>query len=112
MFDSLYRHGFLWEEFNSNDETARTAINSLEEVGYFPAFILNGIKRRLDPYYGYLCFKLDWLLGKNIQGLADGQVRDPDTGVLSVDPGCLRGENSGPDRISDHLPIYADLNLG
>jgi endonuclease/exonuclease/phosphatase family metal-dependent hydrolase len=105
------QHGFLWEGFNSHEETARAAIFSLEEVGLFPDILLRVLRRRLEPYDGYLCFKLDWFLGKNIQALTDSQMRDDRSGVESLGPGCLKGNNAGPDRISDHLPIYADLDL-
>jgi endonuclease/exonuclease/phosphatase family metal-dependent hydrolase len=111
LFDVLSRYGFCWEGFNSNEETARAAIDSLEEVDFFPTSLLKVVRRRLDPYKGYLCFKLDWLLGNNIRMLTEGQNRDLSAGVESLSPGCVKGENSGVNRISDHLPIYADLDL-
>jgi hypothetical protein len=58
-----------------------------------------------------LSFKLDWLLGKNIQALTGGQARDLQTDVVSLSPSCFKGENAGPNRMSDHLPIYADFEL-
>jgi len=103
--------GFDWSRLNSNDETARTGIDSLEESASLPDRALRLIRRRLDPYEGYLCFKLDWLLGRNIRALRSGQIRDIQTGVLSLNPGVIKGKNFGPDRISDHLPIYADFDL-
>jgi endonuclease/exonuclease/phosphatase family metal-dependent hydrolase len=111
LFDILKRSGFEWEDLNSNEETARTAIASLEEAGFLPAPLLNLAKRRLEPYRGYLCFKLDWFLGKNIRALGEGQKRDRTTEVTSRVPGSVQGVNYGPDRISDHLPIYADIDL-
>jgi len=60
---------------------------------------------------GYLSFKLDWLFGKNVRALGRGQMRDDLSGEFSQGPGVVSGENYGPDRISDHLPIYADINL-
>ena len=96
---------------NSNEETARTSIDSLEEAGWLPDPVLRLFKRRLEPYRGFLCFKLDWLLGKNIAALGAGQKRDSGAGALSVNPGAVKAENFGPDRLSDHLPIYADLDL-
>jgi endonuclease/exonuclease/phosphatase family metal-dependent hydrolase len=111
LFKAFRDSGFDWSGLNSSGETARAAIHSLEEIEFFPASILNAVRKRLDPYQGYLCFKLDWLLGKNIHALSGGQKQDKDTGIVSLDPGCLKIENSGPDRISDHLPIYADIDL-
>jgi len=111
LFRNLSRFGFSWEKLNSNDETARTEIDSLEEAGFFPAKLLNVIHRRLAPYQGYLAFKLDWLVGKNVRSLVGGQTRDNGTDVVSLNPACLKTENSGPNRISDHLPIYADFEF-
>jgi len=68
-------------------------------------------QRRLDPYGGYLCFKLDWIAGKHVRALSPGEKRDERTGVESLAPGCRTGPNTGPDRVSDHLPIYADVDL-
>jgi endonuclease/exonuclease/phosphatase family metal-dependent hydrolase len=111
LFRNLSRFGFSWEKLNSNDETARAEIDSLEEAGVFPLRLLNVIRRRLEPYHGYLAFKLDWLVGKNVAPLVLGQMRDGRTDVVSLNPACLQTENSGPNRISDHGPIYADFEF-
>jgi endonuclease/exonuclease/phosphatase family metal-dependent hydrolase len=111
LFGVLNRHGFCWQNFNSSDETARAAIDSLEEADYIPSGLLNAMQRRLDPYEGYLIFKLDWLMGKNVKALTGGERRDFQTEVISLEPGCINGENAGSRRISDHLPIYADLDM-
>lgn len=111
LFEVLNRYGFCWEGFNSSRETARTTINSLEEADYIPPKLMKLLQRRLDPYDGYLIFKLDWLLGKNVNTLAGGEKLDIRTEVASLKPDCVNGENAGPNRLSDHLPIYADLDL-
>lgn len=111
LFGVLNRYGFCWEGFNSSDETACTAINSLEEGDSIPPMLLNVLQKRLDPYKGYLIFKLDWLLGKNIKALTGGQKTDVQTQVESLEPGRVSGDNAGPNRLSDHLPIYVDLDL-
>jgi endonuclease/exonuclease/phosphatase family metal-dependent hydrolase len=111
LFKALTRHGFIWEGLNSYEETARADIYALEEVGFLPAALLKPLQRRLEAYQGYLCFKLDWLLGKNVLPLSGGQKKDMVAGVGALGPACLKGGNAGPDRISDHLPIYADLDL-
>ncbi len=111
LFEILKHHGFAWQSLNSNEETSRAAINSLEETGFLPDFLIRIFKRRLEHYNGYLCFKLDWFLAKHIEVLSRGQKRDLKTDVYSLDPACLNGINAGPGRISDHLPIYADFDL-
>jgi endonuclease/exonuclease/phosphatase family metal-dependent hydrolase len=111
LFQILGKHGLGWREFNSYEETARTAIGSLEEADSLPGCISRMIQRRLEPYGGYLCFKLDWIFGKHARALGSGWKRDERTGVESLAPGCRAGPNAGPDRVSDHLPIYADVDV-
>lgn len=111
VFDVLAQRGFMWEGFNSNEETARTEIGALEEADFLPDAILKAFQKRLVPYEGYLGFKLDWLLGKNIRGLGADQKFDNRENVSSLRPGCVSVEYAGPTRVSDHLPLYADLDL-
>ena len=111
LFEIIKQYGFFWETLNSNEETARTAMDSLEESNLLPEFLADGIKKRLEPYSGYLCFKLDWFLGKNLCDFSGRKMNDTSTGVVSRGPGCSPVSNYGPDRISDHRPIYLDLDL-
>ena len=111
LFAILKRSGFDFDGLNLNEETARTVMDTLEESSHLPDTVLRLIKRRLGAHRGYLCFKLDWLFGKNVRALGRGQMRDGLSGEFSLGPGVVSGKNYGPDRISDHLPIYADINL-
>ncbi len=111
LFNVLRRYGFAWEGFNSNEETARSPIDSLEEALVLPKFLLRLIKARLDPYKGFLCFKLDWIVGKNLLPLGRAERIDIDTGKASLVASRVDGDNSSTVRASDHLPIYADLDL-
>jgi len=111
LFEVAKQAGFLWESLNSSEETARTAMDTLEESNLLPGFFLKGVKKRLKPYGGYLCFKLDWFLAKHLEALGHNQKHDNDSKVASRDPGRIYGQNYGTDRISDHLPIYGDLDL-
>jgi endonuclease/exonuclease/phosphatase family metal-dependent hydrolase len=111
LFEIMEQCGFFWESLNSHGETARTAIDTLEELDQLPDLLVHRIRKRLEPYNGYLCFKLDWFLGKHLGALRGGQKRDAGTDVISLEPGCIQGRNYGGDRISDHLPIYVDLDL-
>ncbi len=111
LFRLLHNSGFNWEGLNSSEETARAAIDSLEESGFLSGSILKLVRKRLDPYQGYFCFKLDWIVGKGFPVLSRGQKQDSRTKIISLDPASIRSENSGPGRVSDHLPIYADIDL-
>lgn len=112
LFEIVKRSGFEWNRLNSNEETARSAMGSLEEAAHLPDAVLRYIQNKLEAYQGYLCFKLDWMFGRNVRALGYGQTCDLNTGVLSLNPGVVKGKNYGPDRISDHLPIYADIDFG
>lgn len=102
--------GFDWEELNSSDATASASLDLLEDASRIPAIILNLLQRRLEAYNHRLFFKLDWLLGRRVHGLRGGEIRDPVAGVVSVNPGIVHCRQLGLDRISDHVPIYADIS--
>jgi hypothetical protein len=103
--------GFSWEGFNSFEETARTEIKTLEESNMLPRFLLRAIDRRLQPHKGYLRFKLDWFLARKLRPLKEGQTTDSGSAIASKNPGCLEMLNYGAGRISDHLPIFVDVDL-
>lgn len=111
LFEVAQRHGFTWKGFNSNQETARAAMDSLDEISFLPPLWTGWVRKRLKPYDGFLCFKLDWLLAKGVHALSAGQKIDAQTGTVSANPSCVKGQNAGPGRASDHLPIYADLDM-
>lgn len=111
LFAELRRAGFEWKGFSGEGETARAPLGSLEEAHFFPGPLGRRLLRRLDAYEGYLGLKLDWLLARNIRGLCAGQARDGAAGVEALDPGCREAPHTGPARLSDHLPIHADLDL-
>ena len=111
LFEILKQHGFTWEDLNSSAETARAALDSLDEAVFLPKSLVRLVHRHLAPYQGYLCFKLDWLLGKNILSVPAGTF-DRRMQVAALKPAVVEGVNFGPDRISDHLPIFADIGVG
>ncbi len=109
LFRTVRSQGFFWEGLNSSEATACAPIGELEDARLLPGFLLRMVRKRLEPYDGRLCFKLDWLVGRGIRALRTGERRDPETGVASKAPGCISLERFGPARASDHLPIHADI---
>jgi hypothetical protein len=103
--------GFSWQGLNSHRETACAPIGSLEDAAFLPASLATRVRERLSGYDGYLKFKLDWFLGKGLAALHAGELHDAETGVRSVDPGCIDLDVAGEHRVSDHRPIYLDLRL-
>jgi hypothetical protein len=76
-----------------------------------PAAVVRAVRRRLEPYRGHLQLKLDWLLGRGVRQLGAGEVTDAETGITSADPGRIALATTGPQRLSDHLPIHADIAI-
>ncbi len=111
LFRIAARAGFGWERLNSSEETASAPIDGLDEVDVLPEFIVRRVRRGLQPYRGYLSFKLDWLLGHGVRALGTGEILDASTGVAASAPGSVPMERTGPGRLSDHIPIFADLLL-
>ncbi len=111
LFMAAGRAGFSWEGLNSDEVTACAPIGDLEDARLLPRFLVRLVQKRLEPYGGQLCFKLDWILGRVVRGLRTGELRDPKTGVTSRAAGCLPLNRCGPTRASDHNPIYADISI-
>ncbi len=111
LFQAVRQAGFGWEGLNSRQDTASVALEGLEDASLFPDFVGRLLRKRLSGYQGYLRFRLDWLLGKGVRGLRTGALRDRDAGITSLDAGCVPSKQVGPERISDHSPIYADLRV-
>lgn len=111
LFRVAQSAGFHWSDFNSGEETAWAALDELEDANLLPGIIRQLIEKRLDAYGQYLRFKLDWILARGVRALKDRELRDVRTGVVSLDPGSVRLQLEGLDRLSDHRPIYADLRI-
>lgn len=111
LFRSVLDAGFAWEGLNSAEHTATAPISGLEEAHMVPAALVRAVRKRLRPCHGYLQFKLDWMLGKDVRPLGSGEVTDAATGIVSADPGRVAAPTTGPERLSDHFPIHADIAI-
>ncbi|MBM3789415.1 MAG: hypothetical protein FJW35_03585 [Acidobacteria bacterium] len=111
LFREARKAGFFWEGLNSDRDTASVPLAGLEDAGSIPRWLASALQRRLARYQGCLRLKLDWLLGRGVQPLRAGEIRDADSGVQSLDPGCVLTERVAEERISDHSPIHADIRL-
>ncbi|PYV18765.1 MAG: hypothetical protein DMG07_03205 [Acidobacteria bacterium] len=111
LFEVLRRQGFRWEGLNASGATASTTLDGLEDARLLPGWLRARIERRLAGYNHVLDFKLDWLLARGVRPLRAGEARDGASGLRSLGPGCAEVPRLGPERISDHAPIYADVAL-
>ena len=111
LFHGVLDAGFAWEGLNSAGHTATAPIGGLEEAYMIPAALVRAVRKRLEPYQGYLQLKLDWLLGRGVRALCSGEMTDAATGIVSAGPGRVTVATTGPQRLSDHLPIHADIAI-
>lgn len=111
LFQVAHAAGFGWKEFNSHEPTACAPLEGLEDARLLPKWVRRSIQKRLDRYHGYLSLKLDWFLARNARALTEKEMRDSDSGVFSAAPGRVAVIRKGPNRLSDHSPIYTDLRL-
>ncbi|HYE74757.1 MAG TPA: hypothetical protein VEF04_15570, partial [Blastocatellia bacterium] len=92
--------------------TCRVPLSILEDKSRLPALLAEMIERRLAPYNNQLDFRLDWILGRNVRPLNDGDVIDSASGISSLAPQTIKGlSNWQGNQISDHDPITADVVL-
>ncbi len=112
LFRAVRAAGFFWQGLNSFDSTASAPLADMEDSRFIPKLLVKVIQDRLRPHAGYLHFKLDWLLGRDVHALKYEEFVDGDTGIPSLAPGCVQSQRIGIERISDHAPIYADLRIG
>jgi endonuclease/exonuclease/phosphatase family metal-dependent hydrolase len=111
LFQVAHTAGFRWKEFNCREPTACAPLDGLEDARLLPSLVRRSIQKRLDRYQGYLSLKLDWFLARNARALTEKEMRDSDSGVFSSAPGRVAVIQKGPDRLSDHAPIFTDLRL-
>ena len=112
LFTELHRHGFTERGFNTDDVTCYVPLKILEDSGKLPGFLTNVIQRQMARYDGQLDFRLDWIIGRNVKPLSEGEQVDFISQVVSQNPQTITGlANSGGGRITDHDPIVTDLRI-
>ncbi len=111
LFGLARAAGFVWDGLNTFDPTACTPVGSLEDSSLLPGPLARFTQRRLAAYQGYLRFKLDWILGRGVSPAHAGEVRDAGSGEVSLGAGSRDIDIAGAGRVSDHLPIFADIKL-
>ena len=112
LFDVLSRHNFRFKEFNTEDPTARVPINMVEEVDRLPKSARNWVHQHLANYNHELLMRLDWIAGRGLRALANGEIIDHCSGISSAIPGTIRGLYHNERRASDHAVITADIATG
>ena len=112
LFALLEKHGCTDKGFNSDDVTCYVPLKILEDSSSLPDFLAAAIARQIARYNGQLDFRLDWLIGRCVKALADGEVIDAASQSASRKPQTISGlRNERGGQITDHDPITVDLRL-
>jgi len=109
LFLELRKHGFQVREFNTEEHTARIPIKMVEEAGHLPSVAQNWVHKRLSVYGHELLMRLDWICGRGVRALKEGEIADHLSGITSAAPQTFRGLYYNERRASDHAAIAADI---
>lgn len=101
IFDALLKQKFDFETYNDRKKgTLYFDINDLlhndKAKKFVPSFLLNILERKLRPWNGCVPLKIDWLAGKG------GKVMNAQT---------IERPQHNDVLLSDHNPIFIDLNI-
>ena len=112
LFQVLHKHGFTEEGFNDSSTTCIVPMKGFEDRTTLPRFLAEAFEYRMGRFNHRLDFRLDWIVGRNIEPLRDNEIVDSLSGIVSRSPQSIQGlTNEGGGQISDHAPITADVAL-
>lgn len=112
LFDLLAAHGFMAEGFNDTATTCHLILRAMEEASPMPRWLTKALAKRMRRFNYQLDMRLDWIFGRNVYPLADGEAIDDLTGIESCAPQTITGlETKSRLQVSDHDPIVADVRL-
>jgi endonuclease/exonuclease/phosphatase family metal-dependent hydrolase len=103
------KFGYQIEGFNDHHATSRTIVSNLDDSARLPRAMKWWVNRRIPPEGLLLEFRLDWLAGRGLRALREGEVKDKSTGVSSVAAQSFQGLTYNGSALSDHDPIVVDV---
>ncbi len=113
LFALLHRHGFTEQGFNTAEITCRVPLQILEERYWLPPFLASLVESKLERYSYRLDFRLDWIVGRGVRPLSEGEIVDRASNIASASPQTITGlKNEKGGIISDHDPITVDIYVG
>jgi endonuclease/exonuclease/phosphatase family metal-dependent hydrolase len=102
---------FNLEGFNDEHHTCRVEDSQLLQSSGLPGPLKGLVRRRYGAGARSLDFRLDWLAGRHLKPLKEGEVVDATSGVSSISPTTrTRLEYRGLP-VSDHNPIVVDIAI-
>lgn len=103
------RFGYETAALNDKRATAQSMVSNLDDSRWLPSVIRWWVNRRIGPGGLLLQLRLDWLAARGLKALRAGEVKDAETGVMSVDPQTFKNLMHNGLPLSDHDPIVVDL---
>lgn len=107
----LERFGYEVDELNDGLPTSASLVSALNDKSSLPAPVRWWAMRRVGPQGIRLELRLDWLAAQGIAVLRQGEMTDPTTGIVSINPQTIKNLTHDDKALSDHDPIVADLLL-
>jgi endonuclease/exonuclease/phosphatase family metal-dependent hydrolase len=113
LFDELLAHGFDHRPFNCPGcGTVRYEVGDQDGESkvrdYLPHLAVDLLRWKLRPWNGVAALKLDWLAGRGLRALSDGEMVEDD-GRTSQGPRTLPSPRWQGMLLSDHDPVLADV---
>jgi endonuclease/exonuclease/phosphatase family metal-dependent hydrolase len=100
---------FNLQGFNDELHTCRVDDSQLLQSSDLPGPLKELVRRRFGARARSLDFRLDWLAGRQVRPLKQGEMVDAGSGARSISPTTItRLEYKGLP-VSDHSPIVADI---
>jgi len=100
---------FDLQGFNDELHTCRVDDSQLLQSSDLPGPLKELVRRRFGARARSLDFRLDWLAGRQVRPLKQGEMVDAGSGARSISPTTIaRLEYKGLP-VSDHSPIVADV---
>jgi endonuclease/exonuclease/phosphatase family metal-dependent hydrolase len=107
----LKRRGYEVESFNDRRPTSWSVVSRLEDAARLPFPLSSWVMRRIGPEGLMLQFKLDWLAGRGVRALREGEATDRATSVTSLSPHTINISDYHGSPLSDHDPVVVDIAL-
>lgn len=110
LFTLLAAHGFTGEALNDTATTCHLITRGLEDASPLPGRLTRAFEARMRRFDYQLDMRLDWIFGRKIKALTDGEITDRRSGIRSRGAQTIgRLMTANNQQISDHDPIMADI---
>ncbi len=112
LFTLLTEQGFTGAGLNDAATTCHLITRGLEDASPLPAWLTRPFEARMKRFDYQLDMRLDWIFGRNVKALKEGEITDRLSRNQSRHAQTISGlVTATGQQVSDHDPITADLKL-